>query len=86
MICMSCTPPIADAGPRPSTPAGRIAAAVRRAWRNYWHCRATKATVLMLRALGERTLRDIGIDPGEVKVLVKGECLIGDGRDSRRCR
>ena len=67
MICMSCIPPIGDAGPRPSTLAGRIAGAVRRLWGAYWDRRARRATILMLRTLDERTLRDIGLDPGEIE-------------------
>jgi uncharacterized protein YjiS (DUF1127 family) len=79
MICMTCRPSIGDAGARPSTLAGRIAGAVRGLWRAYWDWRARQATVLMLHALGEHRLRDIGIDPGEIECLLKGR----DGRCSR---
>ena len=78
MICMSCTPPLCGASRCPATLAGRIGGAVRRAWRAYWDRRARQATVLMLRALGEHRLRDLGLDPGEI------ECLLRDGGD--RCR
>jgi uncharacterized protein YjiS (DUF1127 family) len=71
MICMSCTPPLCDAGRRPSTLAGRIGGGIRRTWRTYWDRRARQATVLMLRALGEHRLRDIGIDPGEIECLLE---------------
>jgi uncharacterized protein YjiS (DUF1127 family) len=55
-----------------------VGATIRRAWRAYWDWRARKVTVLLLSALDERTLHDIGVAPSEIESLVYG------GRD--RCR
>jgi uncharacterized protein YjiS (DUF1127 family) len=75
MICLSCSPSMCDArqgvARRASTAAGRIVGAVRCRWRSYWSGRASKAIVLMLRMLDERTLRDIGIDPSEIAGALK---------------
>jgi uncharacterized protein YjiS (DUF1127 family) len=45
---------------------------VRRSWRVYWEWRARRATILLLRALDDRTLHDIGIAPSEIESLVQG--------------
>ena len=47
-------------------------------WRGYWNWRAREATIVILRSLDERTLRDIGISPSEISSCVYG------GRDRRR--
>jgi uncharacterized protein YjiS (DUF1127 family) len=57
----------------------RVASFARRAWRSYWSWRARQATVLILCSLDERTLRDIGISPGEIESYVYGR-----GQDRRR--
>ncbi len=44
----------------------------RWAWRSYWDRRARKVTAQILRTLDERTLRDIGIGPGEIDSVVYG--------------
>jgi hypothetical protein len=79
MTCLSCAPPIGNAVRRSAaTPARRSADAIRRAWRAYWVCRARQAIDLLLRALDERCLRELGIDHSEVRPLLQ------DG--SQRCR
>jgi uncharacterized protein YjiS (DUF1127 family) len=59
----------------------RASALARRAWRTYWDRRARRATVLILRSLDERTLRDIGIAPSEIESCVWG----GSDRLRRYC-
>ncbi|MFZ1104995.1 MAG: DUF1127 domain-containing protein [Hyphomicrobiaceae bacterium] len=61
--CMSLTPPAADSG--------QAAGLVRKAWRAYWDWRARRVTVMILSSLDARTLRDIGISPGEIESLVQ---------------
>jgi uncharacterized protein YjiS (DUF1127 family) len=71
-----------DAAPRQSaraTLAARAGAAIRLAWRAYWDRRACKVTVLLLAALDDRTLHDIGLAPSEIESAVYG------GRDRCRC-
>jgi uncharacterized protein YjiS (DUF1127 family) len=62
-----------------SSLAARAARLVRNRWRAYWDWRARKATILLLYSLDARTLRDIGIFPGEI------ESLVHDGAGDR-CR
>ena len=50
----------------------RLARIATRWWRAYWRWRAREATVVILRALDERTLRDIGIHPSEISSCVYG--------------
>jgi uncharacterized protein YjiS (DUF1127 family) len=69
-------PPSAAAGRPPL--AARVLGRVREAWQSYWEWRARKATVMILHSLDARTLRDIGISPGEIESLVR--C----GSDRRR--
>ena len=38
-----------------------------RAWRTYWARKAEQTTVLILRSLDDRTLKDIGIDRSEIE-------------------
>ena len=56
-----------------------IALFARDAWRRYWVRRAQRATVVILRSLDDRTLRDIGISPSEIE-----SCVYGDVPDRRR--
>jgi uncharacterized protein YjiS (DUF1127 family) len=73
-------PPSASAVSGATPPlARRVAGLVRRAWRAYWEWRARRATVLLLSSLDSRTLRDIGVSPGEIESLV--QC--GDDRRRR---
>ena len=58
--------------------AAGFARVAKRWWRSYWNWRAREATVLILRSLDRRTLRDIGLDPSEIRSCVYGEC--GDRR------
>jgi uncharacterized protein YjiS (DUF1127 family) len=69
--------PAPEAGRRPSGFAARAGRLIRRGWQAYWDRRARRATVLLLQSLDERTLRDIGIGPGEIESLV---CCRGDDR------
>jgi uncharacterized protein YjiS (DUF1127 family) len=46
---------------------------IERAWAAYWSARARRATVLMLRSLDGRTLKDIGIDRSEIESVVYGQ-------------
>jgi uncharacterized protein YjiS (DUF1127 family) len=69
-MAMSRLQPAPDADHRPSSLAARAGRLVGRWWQAYWDRRARKATVLLLHALDERTLRDIGIHPGEIESLV----------------
>jgi|RhiMetdeSRZDD1v2_1073273.scaffolds.fasta_scaffold336120_1 uncharacterized protein YjiS (DUF1127 family) len=80
MICMSCTRPAEEAGrpDRSLTFAARAGALISSAWRAYWIWRARKVTILLLSSLDRRTLHDIGIAPGEIESLVRG--------DNDRCR
>ena len=52
---------------------------VRQGWRRYWEWRARRATVLILSALNDRTLHDIGINPSEIE-----SCVYGQGNDRLR--
>ncbi len=73
MNCSATTLP-ARSLPAPSTPHTRgIAAAVKGWWAAYWVRRAQRTTVLMLEALDDQTLRDIGLGRSEVGSLVYGE-------------
>jgi uncharacterized protein YjiS (DUF1127 family) len=60
--CMCHTPPAADDA--------RASGLIRKAWRAYWDWRARRVTVMLLSSLDARTLRDIGISPGEIEALV----------------
>jgi uncharacterized protein YjiS (DUF1127 family) len=51
----------------------RVGAFASRVWWSYWEWRAKKATVQMLRALDGRTLKDIGLTPGEIESTVYGK-------------
>jgi uncharacterized protein YjiS (DUF1127 family) len=70
-----------------ATTAGGVVGLVRRAWHAFWDWRAKRLTVHILRSLDDRTLRDIGISPGEISSVVYGRP--GDRRhryhESWRC-
>ena len=71
---MTCTQLTAASGQRPSTLAARFGGTAKRWWRAYWNWRAREATILILRSLDRRTLRDIGIDPSEIASCIYGKC------------
>ena len=45
---------------------------IEQMWTAYWTGRARRATVLLLKSLDTRTLRDIGIDRSEIESVVYG--------------
>jgi uncharacterized protein YjiS (DUF1127 family) len=55
---------------------------IQRHWRAYWRCRTQRAAVLMLQALDDRTLADIGLSRSEILPAVYG----GGGRPPRNFR
>ena len=69
----------ADAGRRLARLAGGAGSLIARLWRAYWGWRVKRTTVLLLRSLDRRTLRDIGIDRSEIESVV-----CDAGRDRRR--
>jgi uncharacterized protein YjiS (DUF1127 family) len=76
---LACPTPRGTANRSRTTLRTRAAAALRRGWRTYWERRARRATLLILHALDERTLRDIGISPSEIH-----SCVYSNSRDRRR--
>jgi uncharacterized protein YjiS (DUF1127 family) len=48
----------------------RVSHVVKRAWVGYWTHRARRATVFVLHALDDRTLKDIGMDRSEIESVV----------------
>jgi uncharacterized protein YjiS (DUF1127 family) len=65
----------------PSRPEGRLNTAAGRLviahlWKAYWEYQASRATVVMLRSLDDRTLADIGLTRSEITFVVFG----GTGR------
>jgi len=75
---MACTQSATSVQQR-SSAATSVARVAKRWWRSYWNWRAREATVLILRSLDRRTLRDIGIDPREIR-----SCVYGESGDRRR--
>lgn len=59
--------------------AGWLGPMLKRCWHAYWDWRARQATVLILRALDNRTLHDIGISASEIE-----SCVYGQRCDRRR--
>jgi uncharacterized protein YjiS (DUF1127 family) len=61
---------------KPRTPilalAQDLAARARRLWDAYWDYQARRATVRMLEALDNRTLKDIGLSRSEIRPAVFG--------------
>jgi uncharacterized protein YjiS (DUF1127 family) len=49
----------------------RVADITRRAWSGYWTHRAERATVAVLGALDDRTLKDIGLERSEIESVVR---------------
>jgi uncharacterized protein YjiS (DUF1127 family) len=50
----------------------KAAGFLKRGWDAYWTRRAKRATVLMLGALDDRSLHDIGLDRSEIQSVVYG--------------
>ena len=50
-----------------------LASTVKSWWEAYWMMRAQRTTVLMLRALDDRSLHDIGVDRSEIESVVYGK-------------
>ena len=69
---MTCTQLTTTADRVPVTLASRVAGYAGQAWRTYWNWRARQATVQILRSLDARTLRDIGLSPSEIELVVYG--------------
>jgi len=76
MTCRELTTMPYRAAPVPASGLAGWAAAL---WRGYLDRRARRATVRILHSLDSRTLKDIGIDPGEIHSVVYG----GDHRRHR---
>jgi uncharacterized protein YjiS (DUF1127 family) len=67
---MTCTQSTSIARTVYSAPTLRAASKIRAWWRAYWLWRAREATITILHRLDQRTLRDIGIDPSEIRSVV----------------
>jgi uncharacterized protein YjiS (DUF1127 family) len=48
----------------------KVLSLTRQAWSRYWTRRAARATVAILNALDERTLKDIGLDRSGIESVV----------------
>jgi len=55
-----------------STAASRLATIIAHLWKAYWEYQASRATVVMLRSLDDRTLADIGLTRSEITFVVFG--------------
>jgi len=75
---MSCAQSV-TVSQAPPARANRAPSLAGRWWRAYWDWRAREATIVILRSLDERTLRDIGINASEI-----ASCVYGQGGDRRR--
>jgi uncharacterized protein YjiS (DUF1127 family) len=71
---MTCTQLSTIHRPIPQAQAATgVSGIFRRWWLAYWDWRARQATVIILQALDERTLRDIGINPCEIVSFIHGK-------------
>ena len=68
----TCTD-IAPAAHTQSSGLHRLGAVVTKAWNGYWEYRANRAAVAMLQSLDAQALRDIGINHGEIELVVYGQ-------------
>jgi uncharacterized protein YjiS (DUF1127 family) len=50
-----------------------LASTLKSWWDAYWMMRAQRTTVMMLRALDDRSLHDIGVDRSEIDSVVYGK-------------
>ena len=67
----------------PSFLYSRLSDAVRSAWAGYWTRKAERATVLVLRSLDSRTLKDIGLHRSEIESVVYGQDANNRASDRR---
>ncbi len=63
----------------------RVAGAVKVVWVEYWRRKAERDTVLVLRSLDDRTLKDIGIDRSEIESVVYAARTAAKERRVRLC-
>ena len=66
-----------EAGTVPAEPlsralSDRIGSLARRHWQAYWHYQARRATTVLLDALDDRTLAEIGLRRSEIESAVAG--------------
>jgi uncharacterized protein YjiS (DUF1127 family) len=71
MAMAQATRPVSRSGSRGSL-GHRVADMTQRVWARYWTRRAERATVAVLHALDDRTLKDIGLDRSEIESMVHG--------------
>jgi uncharacterized protein YjiS (DUF1127 family) len=64
----------------------RISASVKSAWRDYWTRKTRRATVLILHALDDRTLKDIGMHRSEIESIVYSQAGNGAHQGGRLIR
>lgn len=67
-----------------SSISGRLSVALRDAWERFWIWRAARATVYILHALDDRTLKDLGMDRTEIESVVYGQPCGSSAASSRR--
>ena len=63
-----------------------LAVGARRLWDAYWDNQARRATALMLEALDDRTLKDIGLSRHEIRQAVLGNDAARRRSDDPCCR
>jgi uncharacterized protein YjiS (DUF1127 family) len=68
------------------TAANELVGMLKRRWEAYWTGRAQRTTVMMLRALDDRALHDIGLDRSEIESVVYDESCDRQPRYVRHCR
>ena len=73
MTCSASTIPAGSAPARSRPDARGVANMLRQRWTAYWVGRARRTTVLMLQALDDHTLRDIGLGRSEIESAVYGQ-------------
>ena len=72
MTCSATTLPTSSLPAQSALRAHGIAGIVKGWWGAYWARRAERTTVLMLQALDDSTLRDIGLGRSEIESVVYG--------------
>lgn len=63
---------------------GRMSVTLRAAWERFWIWKAARATVFILHALDDRTLKDLGMDRTEIESVVYGQPSGSSAAGSRR--
>ena len=71
--------------PEPQPLTHRLQDIAGRLWHAYWDRKGRRATVMMLRALDDRALHDIGIDRSEIESVVYGNPGERRSRYDRYC-